>query len=241
MIDKRYAQEQILRLRCFDRWLDSPGNSKILEDYTLALQAAESEVIAFYVITEWIARETKMPTVADLLRISWDENEKRAEREDKQPPNCPDCHGSRFVTRWYLVTYNGSGYNVRRSERMDFENYSEALEFEKKLAISGGTERQQLLSAAEKCSCARARSGFNCKRCQDRGYYGGIIGGKFGGSWKWCDCRAAIERREQEPASIEDANRERGDLIRIFSARDASLRGLRPVGNVAADDYKGDF
>lgn len=84
---------------------------------------------------------------------------------------------------------------------------------------------------------------YRCSRCQDHGFYGGSIGGRYAGPWHWCDCGAAADRRERDPDLVEEANAERGRLIRIFAPRDPAIRGaMRSVVTAAIDDgYTGDF
>lgn len=84
-----------------------------------------------------------------------------------------------------------------------------------------------------------------CGFCQDRGWRGGSIDGPYAGPYRWCACPAADERRDREPELVDEGNCIREDLMRIFAAKDQSLRerkGLQAAEQViAGDDYKGEF
>lgn len=85
-----------------------------------------------------------------------------------------------------------------------------------------------------------------CRRCQERGFYGGQIGGQFEGPWKWCSCPNAVELRDRLPDLVDTANAERDSLIRKFSKvreyRHKKPAGLQPIMAVAGgEDYHGEF
>lgn len=233
MIDKRYARSAVLRLKCLGGWLESLSGKELLDELTLAAEAAASETVIMTVIDEWIAQEPKLPTPADLRRIVWAYNEKHDDAEQK-PGKCHICAGTGYRTQWVLVTYRGSTLHVKKAEWMPFGNYPEAMRFARQLAASASTERQQLLSASIKCQCQTTV--ISCASCRDCGYVGGIIGGKYGGQWRWCTCATARRRRESEPNLVEDANRERETLLRIRKTKAVGVQSIADIlGSILED------
>jgi len=103
MIDKRFAHDQVMRLKSIDTWLDHDNNKGVIDELVLALMAAATEPIALFVITEWIERMPKLPTPADLRAMVWAENEKRQadeQREEEAKParhHCAECNDSGIV------------------------------------------------------------------------------------------------------------------------------------------------
>ena len=85
-------------------------------------------------------------------------------------------------------------------------------------------------------------SANHCGRCQNCGYYGGQIGGKYAGPWKWCDCQAAKLMQHEEPGALDEMDAVREKLIRRMagSKKPGAVQvktDLVPV----ADGYCGDF
>jgi hypothetical protein len=95
MIDKRVAHDHALRFQCFDKWLTSPDQRVMLEELTMAVMASHNEIIAAYVVENWIAYETKMPMPADLRRLIWAENDKveAPPQTTEKHSYCVDCYG----------------------------------------------------------------------------------------------------------------------------------------------------
>jgi hypothetical protein len=81
----------------------------------------------------------------------------------------------------------------------------------------------------------------HCARCQDCGFYGGFLTGRYAGVWKWCDCEAAQRRRAVEARVVDEANVAREKLLRLMapaqSGRNKPDDPLRPVQEI----YHGDF
>lgn len=154
MIDKRYAREQVLRLRVYDKWIDHADNRKVLDDLVAAAMTARCEAVCFGVLDEWISREEKMPTPATLRRMIWDENRKN---EDEKP-RCPMCGGCGFTVKWFLVTYRGASYSVERREYLaDVLTQEAAHVFQERIeagrALNHNAKRQVVLSGAAYCGC----------------------------------------------------------------------------------------
>jgi|ERR1700723_310364 len=78
----------------------------------------------------------------------------------------------------------------------------------------------------------------SCSRCYGHGIYGGHIGTKFDGPWKWCDCPAGVERQQRQPALIAESNTCREKCIRLEGRRNG--KGLQPVGALF-EPYHGAF
>jgi len=89
---------------------------------------------------------------------------------------------------------------------------------------------------------------LHCKRCQNFGAYGGKIGTKYDGEWKWCDCEAAIEKRRVEPDLVVLANETRNRLIEIISKSPKMIgrsgprsNVIRTIAAISNEDYHGEF
>ena len=157
MTDKRYAHEQALRLRCYDKWLDSPDNKGILDELVLVLMQARSEGACWQVVDDWIVNETKMPLPADLRRLVSSENEKRQNDDERQ--RCSICGGCGFVTKWFLITYRRKSLQsvMRRELLPDVRSHEQAMAFAEKVAGNPNADNlQTVLSGAAPCSCLPA-------------------------------------------------------------------------------------
>lgn len=78
-----------------------------------------------------------------------------------------------------------------------------------------------------------------CGRCQGCGFYGGHLGGKYAGPWKWCDCQAARLMQREEPDAIEDMNAVRDKLLKLAST--LTKPAARVITKAAGEEYHGDF
>lgn len=88
----------------------------------------------------------------------------------------------------------------------------------------------------------------HCKRCQNFGAYGGKIGTKYDGEWKWCDCEAAREKQRIEPDLVVIANQERNELIerlakapRLIGRNGPHSNVIRTIAAISNEDYHGEF
>lgn len=99
------------------------------------------------------------------------------------------------------------------------------------------------VTGAKPCSCRSTgmpvvRDSDACATCGGDGLYGGRIGTRFDGPWKWCDCPAGRDRREKEPDAVAEGNIAREKLIRRFGPK--PLPGMLRL--LAEDDaYHGEF
>jgi len=98
-MDPKVAHQEILRLKVFDNWIDSPEKHGVFKEYVAAISAAHNDFAGTYVISEWLARETKMPTPAHIRALAWAENEKEDARRAQDPvketrSHCPTCRDS---------------------------------------------------------------------------------------------------------------------------------------------------
>ncbi len=97
----------------------------------------------------------------------------------------------------------------------------------------------------------RARQGgareMNCLTCQGFGYYGGHIGGRYAGEWKWCTCDAAANRRIEEPDFVDVANKERAELIERIAkqkikTRDGKMHHVTAtIAALSNENYHGEW
>ena len=148
MIDPKEAAKQVQRLSGLDFF---PKEAAAQKEMRLALECAASDAIAASVVTDWLATASDAPKPAELRRMAYDLNE----RFKEQVGRCKACSGSGFVTVWRLVTYVGKSYAIKRSERLD-GGYEEAMRLARVLAEPlAGTDRQQVLSAAQQCACRK--------------------------------------------------------------------------------------
>lgn len=84
------------------------------------------------------------------------------------------------------------------------------------------------------------RENYRCSRCQDCGFYGGHIGGRYAGPWKWCDCAASWAKQAGDPHLVDDSNVVREKLLHKFPSakgRSAPADPMRPVQEI----YYGEF
>ena len=89
---------------------------------------------------------------------------------------------------------------------------------------------------------------YDCRTCFDCGLYGGLIGTKYDGPWKWCECPTGVRRREREPGLVAEANTAREKLIRRFGSKPITQM-VRSGGHLVVgeprdrnqDEYHGDF
>lgn len=97
MIDKRVASAQVDRLAGLN-WYPRDGAPQI--ELIMAVEAAENEFIASYVVDQWLHYQTESPKPAELRALIWTENEKllavreeeRQERLSERGAHCPACH-----------------------------------------------------------------------------------------------------------------------------------------------------
>lgn len=107
--------------------------------------------------------------------------------------------------------------------------------------ICGGTGFQIIsrgpYTGARECPCRTQEvPPFpECGPCQGLGYYGGQIGGRYHGVWKWCDCAAGAEAQRTNPELVDVANRERSELM------DRLIKRTGLIAALAADTYHGEF
>ncbi len=156
MIEKQFAANEVSRLAGLN-WF--PREPLPLNELILAVQSAATEVIAVYVVSEWLREQSEAPKPAQIRRMIWEENDK-CEKAEKQED--------------WALTAPGSNH---------------------------------------------------CKRCHGCGFYGGLIGGKYAGEWKWCDCEAAQVKQERDPEFIDVANKERVELIERINRATKTKRG----------------
>ena len=76
MIDKQAASQQMERMAGLD-WYPREGRAQI--ELIQAIEAAENEFIAAYVVGEWIKYHTECAKPADIRALIWEENNKLAQ------------------------------------------------------------------------------------------------------------------------------------------------------------------
>lgn len=211
MIDKKRAGREILRLQSM---LGYPTTGPAVEDLVEELMKSQNEEQAAGVISsfkETATTETRCPTSSDIRRALWDAQESRR----KAIAKCVACDGTGSVIIPMLVTYRGAGFLIaereplRGSTEADIAAFTAQIIHAKAAGVVGPD--QTILTFAEPCVCRKlgrpiVRPDDACKRCQGCGIYGGHMGGKFAGEWKWCDCEAAENRKTLEPELINEAN-----------------------------------
>lgn len=81
-----------------------------------------------------------------------------------------------------------------------------------------------------------------CGRCQNCGYYGGHLDGRYAGPWKWCDCQAAKLMQREEPDALDEMNAIREKLIRrVASTKKPSAPRVKTDLKPAIEEYHGEF
>jgi hypothetical protein len=81
-----------------------------------------------------------------------------------------------------------------------------------------------------------------CGRCQNCGFYGGHLDGRYAGPWKWCDCQAGKLKQREEPAALDEMNAKRETLIRRFAAvKKPEAKTAKTDLVSVADEYHGAF
>ncbi len=214
------CRDQIAR---FDGMEGYPRSESAIEDLIEALEAAATEEQAIgviYSLKETADERTRCPTAATIRRAVYDAQESQRKALQK----CSACDGTGAVIYPMLVTYRGSGFLIGSEEIMRGSTDADIATFTKQImeAKEAGTigPEQMILSAAEPCACRKfgrpiVRESSACERCKGHGFYGGHIGGKFAGEWKWCDCEAARNRQALEPGIMDEANYWRDKLMLI--------------------------
>lgn len=127
-----------------------PESSIAIRDYIAALSIAATQEAATRVMDAVTAEDwARCPTASRLRTMAYEQVSEQRERERK----CDFCGGSGFLTVWRLVAYHGKSFQIKRSECIDADN---AISLADKLTADPiGTDRQQVLSAADNCICRR--------------------------------------------------------------------------------------
>jgi hypothetical protein len=148
---KETAKSQLKRLAHLQGF---PKHTEAIADYISALCVAKipdrvkAVVDAFVTDTE----TTQCPTAAMIRRVAYDKTEADTERQR----DCLFCGGAGFTTNWYLVTYIGKSFTMKKSEKLT-SNYEEAMAFARKIAAQPlGNDNQDVISAAKECVCRKA-------------------------------------------------------------------------------------
>ena len=152
-VAEQFAGEQTLRFSGLPGFPRVPEGIRELKG---ALMLCDTERICKLIVGDWLARNKKSPTPADLLAMVWAANEP----SDRSKRKCRVCGGCGCMTEWYLVTYAANTYRIRRREKL-YCGYEEAMDFARKIeAHPVGEEHQTVLSAARPCDvCSHAEAG----------------------------------------------------------------------------------
>lgn len=149
MIEPKVAAAQIQRLSGLNFF---PKEAAAQKELRLALEPALSEAIAASVVDDWLSTATECPKPAELRRLTYDKQQDIVE----QRRNCTICEGTGFVTNWYIVTYQGKSFVIKKSEKIP-GSYEEAMRLARVLAEPlVGSDRQQVISGAKDCTCRKA-------------------------------------------------------------------------------------
>ena len=149
MIEPKIAAAQIQRLSGLNFF---PKEAAAQKELRLALEPALSEAIAASVIDDWLSTATECPKPSELRRLTYDKQQGIVE----QRRNCTVCEGVGFVTNWYIVTYHGKYFVIKKSEMIQ-GGYEDAMRLARVLAEPlAGDDRQQVISAAKDCRCKKA-------------------------------------------------------------------------------------
>jgi hypothetical protein len=154
MLDSKLAAKQVERLMGLNFF---PVQATARKELILAAQCALSEAVLEKVISDWLGEATECPKPAELRRLSYEANERYAEKKAA----CTLCEGSGFITVWKLVTYKGNGFVVIGAETLQDVTTAEeasqrAEELNRFLLANPKARKQQILSAAKLCSCRKA-------------------------------------------------------------------------------------
>ncbi len=144
-IPRTFAKKQITRL---SRIPFFPADESAISDMVDALQCSLSENIAESVVSAFVEESTassRCPTAGDLRRAVLARAVNRAKM-----PKCRVCDSTGFVVVFVLVTYRPGTYQLQSCERLS-PSFEDAQNFRAKLG-----KNQDILSAAEPCSCLPA-------------------------------------------------------------------------------------
>lgn len=215
------------QVRRFDGMVRYPSSPSAIADLAEALETAHSHEQAIACITglkETTDELSPCPTSSTIRKTLYDAQNAKREALAK----CIACDGTGAVIIPMLVTYRGNGFLIADRERMpgltdtDVAAMTAGIMRAKEEGTTGPD--QMILSVAEPCACRKfgrpiVRGSDACSRCQGHGIYGGHIGGKYDGPWKWCDCEAARHRQGLEPSLIDEANVARNKLLKLNAKR----------------------
>lgn len=146
MIDAKFATHQLERLLGLNFF---PSSKSAQKELVLALQSGVDETVVQSVVTEWLGSSSDAPKPAELRHLIYDKQQGIIQ----QRRNCSVCEGSGFVTHWYLVTYSGKSFTIKKSEQID-GGYEEAMRLARVLTDPlPHVDRQQVISVAKECKC----------------------------------------------------------------------------------------
>ena len=184
-----------------------PRASQQRQEVLRVMRTARTVLILGGAVTSWIDGQVEFPKPAELRQIIEALNAAHDEAVGKARTACTACGGSGWV-------------EMRGANSFD----------------------SSIVTGSRACICRTAGQPVvadrdACATCQGHGFYGGVIGGRFAGAWKWCDCAAGRERQVHEPNLIAEANVAREKCIRAPMPR---RKGFQPVG-AHLEPYHGTF
>lgn len=99
MIDARVAEGLLDRLSGLN-WFPR-DNDQAQQDLAEALMTARNDIIATYVVNEWVRTQREAPKPADLREMIWNENHEREQEDARDAPaprvHCPTCRDTGIV------------------------------------------------------------------------------------------------------------------------------------------------
>lgn len=148
---KAFAKSQLKRLTHLQGF---PKHSEAIADYIAALEVAKTPDRIRSVVDAFVgdAESTQCPTAAMIRRMAYD----KAEADTERRRGCSLCDGTGFSTIWYIVTYQGKSFVIKKSERIP-GGYEDAMRLARVLSEPlAGADRQQVITAAKDCQCRKA-------------------------------------------------------------------------------------
>lgn len=145
---EKFARAQLGRIGHLPGFPESP---LAIRDYIgilcrMGTQEGIERLMDEIVAAEW----ERCPTAHQLGTIGHNLREARKQKK----ATCKICEGTGAVIIWNLVTYYGNSLKVQSQERLtDITSQEQAMNFARQIAENPGTNRQMVLSAAERCGC----------------------------------------------------------------------------------------
>lgn len=153
MVDKKTAGEHLTGLMNLQYF---PATKSAQSELAKAAMEADSVTILKAAVDKWIRDHPEAPKPAELRAVIGELNSQTRQTVR----HCEICQGSRYITRWFLVTFHGQSLTAKKSEWLENVTTNEQfMEFARKFEALDklpNADRQEVRSAAVLCSCARA-------------------------------------------------------------------------------------